>query len=460
MRRLGVVLLVAALGGCGGDGDGGGDDGGDDVPDGDLAEVLAAIPGMSVTEEEVDPPYRFFRLVYQQPVDHDDPDGPTFGQRMTLVHRDAEAPMVLHTGGYHLYEDPFLSELAVVLDGNQVHVEQRFFGPSRPDPADWSKLTIEQAAADHHRIVQALAPLYPGAWLSTGASKGGMTSIFHRRFYPDDVDATVPYVAPISFGAPDDRYEPFLAAVGDESCHTAVEDYQREMLARREVMQGRLEAWAAEREYTYERLGGIANAFEDSVVEFEWGYWQYLGDEWCQYLPAADAPDDDLWSFHADYAGALDYLDDEAIADYEPYYYQSETQLGYPSSPTAHIDDLLVTQDEPRDYLPADAPIEFDPASMEDIASWVASDAERMLFIYGEWDPWTGGAFDLGDAADSFEYVMPRGTHGSRILTLDEPDRAAAFAALERWTGVTPVVPEQGRRRRGLPPEPAPRAPR
>ena len=41
-----------------------------------------------------------------------------------------------------------------------------------------------------------------------------MTSVYHRRFYPDDVDATVAYVAPISFGAPDDRYIDFLANVG------------------------------------------------------------------------------------------------------------------------------------------------------------------------------------------------------------------------------------------------------
>src|SRR5688500_13585637 len=199
MRNVRVALIALALGACGGDDDGGD---GDALPDGDLADVLAASPGMTVTEEEVEPPYRFFRLEYQQPVDHADPDGAAFGQRMTLVHRDPEAPMILHTGGYHLYEQPFLSELGVLLDGNQVHVEQRFFGPSRPDPADWAMLTIEEAAADHPRIVEALAPLYRGAWLSTGASKGGMTSIFHRRFYPDDVDVTVPYVPPISFRAP------------------------------------------------------------------------------------------------------------------------------------------------------------------------------------------------------------------------------------------------------------------
>ena len=453
MRRLALCLL--ALCACGGD-----DDGGDDgpSPDVDLAEALADIPGMEVTEEEVDPPYRFFRLTYQQPVDHDDPDGDTFGQRMTLVHRDAEAPMVLHTGGYHLYEDPFLSELGVLLDGNQVHVEQRFFGPSRPDPADWSKLTIAQAAADHHRIVEALRPFYQGAWVATGASKGGMTSIFHRRFYPDDVDATVPYVAPISFGAPDDRYEPFLAAVGEAGCHDAVEAFQREMLTRREVMIERFEEYASTEGLTYEREGGIANAYEDSVVEVEWTFWQYLGEEWCDYVPTADATDDDLWAFHTEVVGALYYLDDAGIADYEPYYYQSETELGYPSTMTAHIDDLLETQEEPRDYLPAGAPIEFDAGAMEDIAAWVDEDATRLLFVYGEWDPWTGGAFDLGGADDSAIYTVAHGTHGSQLMALDDDDRDAAFAALERWTGVTPVIPQ--RRRARLPAEPAPRGPR
>ncbi len=454
--RLLLVFFVSwwPLSACNGD-----DDGGDCCllpPEGDLADRLADIPGMTVTEEPVDPPYRFFRLVYQQPVDHDDPDGPTFGQRMTLVHRDGSAPMVLHTSGYHLYEEPFLSELAALLDGNQIHVEQRFFGPSRPDPADWSKLTIAQAAADHHRITEALRPLYDGAWVATGASKGGMTSIYHRRFYPDDVDATVAYVAPISFGAPDDRYAPFLAAVGDAGCRDAVQDYQREMLTRRDVLMPRFEEYATSNGFTYDRSAGLAGAFEDSVVEAEWAFWQYRGEEWCDFVPAPDASDDDLWAFHTEAVGALDYLDDAAIADYEPYYYQSEIELGYPDTATAHIDDLLETQDEPRDYLPDGAPVEFDPAAMEDIAAWVDTDGRRLLFISGEWDPWTGGAFDLGGARDSDIFTVAHGTHGARLTMLDEEDQGAAFRSLAGWTGVTPVIPDRSRRRTWLGNEPSP----
>ena len=424
MRLAAAIALSFALA-CGGDDDGGGDN---------LADALGEIPGLTFVEEEVEPPYRFFWMEYEQPVDHGDPDGATFRQRLTLVHLDAGAPTVLHTTGYHLVGGPFLSELAYLIDANQVHVEQRFFGPSRPEPADWSLLDIEQAAADHHRIIEALAPLYGGAWVSTGASKGGMTSIYHRRFYPDDVDGTVAYVAPISFGAPDERYLPFFDTVGEDTCREAIRAYQREMLVRREEMLIRMEAYADGEGITYERMGGIAGAFEDSVIEFQWGFWQYQGADSCVAVPSTTATDDELWSFYMD-SDALFFFGDGDVLAYEPYYYQADTQLGYPDIPTDHLADLLVTQDEPRDFLPAGVEATYDPDAMVDIDAWVKAEGAELIFVYGEWDPWTAGRFELGDATDSASYLVPAGTHGATILDLADGDQAEIADALERWTG-------------------------
>ena len=56
---------------------------------------------------------------------------------------------------------------------NQISIEHRFFGESRPEPADWSKCMIEQMAADQHAIIAALRTVYDGACLTTGGSKGG-----------------------------------------------------------------------------------------------------------------------------------------------------------------------------------------------------------------------------------------------------------------------------------------------
>ncbi len=426
--------------------DDGGDTPGPECDERDILDQLEEVPGLSAVEESSDPSHRVFAIEYEQPADHDRPDGVTFVQRMTLLHVDCAAPMVLHTTGYNAWSGfgLFRAEPTVLLEANQLDVEQRYFAPSRPEPADWSLLTIEQAAADHHRIVQAMDPLYPGAWVSTGQSKGGMTSIFHRRFHPGDVDATVAYVAPISFGAPDDRYHAFFDTVGDESCRSRVSDLQREILVRREPMLERMAAEADDQGFTFERLGGIEAAFEDAVIELAWSFWQYGGAGLCDAVPETGDGDDALYDFFSS-AGAVTMVSDPFVEAYSPYYYQAETQLGYPSAPRDHIEDLLVTQKIARNYLPDGATATYDGgAAMQDIQAWVDSEGERLLFIYGEWDPWYAGAFQLGGAADSFLYVAPQRDHGALIADLEPDDRDAALDALARWTG---VEPDRSRRR-------------
>jgi hypothetical protein len=462
-----LLALLLAPAACGGDDDSG-DEGENDAgpgagqdagmqpscADGDVLDLLQAVPGFTVTEDASgDDRYRFFRIEVEQPVDHEQPDGPTFAQRVTVMHRDCDAPMVLHTTGYYGLEAPFASEPTELLDANQIDVEQRYFPPSRPEPPDWSLLTIEQAAADHHRIVEALTPIYAGAWVSTGASKGGMTSIYHRRFYPDDVDATVAYVAPLSFGAPDDGYHPFFDTVADEDCRARLREFQREVLTRRVAMIDLLTQDGEPAGLTYERLGGPEAALEEGVIEFTWTFWQYSEPSLCEIVPDAAAPDEDVWAFFVSIGGAA-FLDDTIIDVYSPYYYQAYTQLGYPSSPRAHLDDLLETLKIPRDYLPAGAAATFDDgAAMEDIDAWVKADGERLLFVYGAQDPWSAGPFELGQADDSFLFVAPGANHGAKIADLDPDDRAASLDALERWTGVEPTLPDaRSRRLRPVPP--------
>lgn len=102
----------------------------------DIAQRLDAIPGMTLIEERDAPePYRFFVLSYTQPADHSNPGAGSFEQRLTLLHNATDRPMVLHTSGYNVRISPTRSEPARLVDGNQISVEQRFFTPSRPEPA-------------------------------------------------------------------------------------------------------------------------------------------------------------------------------------------------------------------------------------------------------------------------------------------------------------------------------------
>jgi hypothetical protein len=95
---------------------------------------------------------------------------------------------------------------------------------------------------------------------------------------------------------------------------------------------------------------------------------------------------------------------------------------------------------------------------MSDIDTWVRQDGNRLLFVYGEWDPWTGGTFELGNAVDSMRAVQPMGNHGSKIQFLPETEQAEAVAKLKAWTGVEPAIPISGRRAEAFEPR-APRIP-
>ncbi|MGK4007967.1 S28 family serine protease [Sorangium sp. So ce1036] len=432
-------------GGAGGaaEGAGGAAEGGVEAAGaGDLVEQLRAIPGLTVEEQDSDlPGYRYLVMEIEQPADHGEPDGARFQQRLVLHHRDPAAPVVLVTEGYSIYpESQWLDEPAELLAANQIRVEHRFFTPSRPAPADWSMLTIEQAAADLHHVIASIRPLYQGKWISTGVSKGGMTSVYHRRFFPADVDGTVAYVAPHSLGGPDPRYLDFVAERGEPACRKALQDFQREALLRRSAMVERMEDEAAKEGFAYDVLG-VERTLEVAVLDTVFSFWQYQRASLCADVPTAASSDEEVWAFLEEVASPSLWSDPYLLA-FEPYHWQAATQLGYPGVAEAHLADLLKHPgtDVPPAFVlsgPGKTPA-YDPGAMQDVSRWLTSEGERFLFIYGENDPYTAAAFELGQARDAHRFIAPEGNHGAVIGELAPADREQALKALEAWTGVAP----------------------
>ena len=101
-------------------------------------------------------------------------------------------------------------------------MEHRYFGESMPDSLNYNYLNLKQATADLHHIRQLFGQIYTGKWVSTGVSKGGATTIFYRYFYPEDVDASVPYVAPVNREQEDQRLYRFLDTIGTDQCREKI----------------------------------------------------------------------------------------------------------------------------------------------------------------------------------------------------------------------------------------------
>ncbi|MFD7914616.1 aminopeptidase [Streptomyces sp. NPDC059752] len=409
----------------------------------DIKDQILGIPGMSLIEEKPYPGYRFFVLNYEQPVDHRQPWKGTFKQRLTLLHKDVSRPSVFFTSGYNVNTNPRRSEPTTIIDGNQVSMEYRFFTPSRPDPANWSQLDIWQAASDQHRIFTALKKIYKKNWLATGASKGGMTATYYERFYPRDMDGVVAYVAPNDVvNHEDSAYDRFFAKVGTKECRDKLNAVQREALVRREPLEAKYAVAAAENGWTFTTIGNLDKAYEAVVLDYAWAFWQYslLAD--CASVPAAaTASDQQIWDTIDTISGFSAYAD-QGLETFTPYYYQAGTQLGSPDIKQPHLKGLSrYGYQPPRNFVPRDIPMTFQPGAMADVDKWVRDNAHQMLFVYGQNDPWGAEPFRLGyGVRDSYVMIAPGANHGANVAKLMDGEKALATSKILQWAGVAPAA--------------------
>ncbi|MEU5578144.1 S28 family serine protease [Streptomyces huasconensis] len=412
---------------------------------GDTADTVRArlekIPGMKVVSVADKEGHPLYTLTYVQPVDHAKPRGATFTQRATLWHKSTDKPTVLYTGGYTLPGGT--ASLTRLIDANQVSVEHRYFGPSRPTgPAgdDWTKLTVQQEAADEHRLTRALRTIEKGKWLGTGASKGGMTATYHERFYPDDLDAVVAFVAPNDANNRDDSgYERFFETVGTKECRDALNAVQREMLVRRDTLLPKFEADAKANGDTFEEtLGTTDRAYEFAVLDQVWNFWQSGTAADCPTVPDAQkATDDQLYDWSKKHGLSVYRDEDLGTNGSGPYYRQAATQLGWADLRFKHLKGVRHYPDlyQPNSVLPAAMRGTYNNRTIADVDRWVKTRGQRMMFVYGQNDPWSAERFTPSHR-DSHRYVVPGANHGASIAKLPAAEQAEAVATIKRWADV------------------------
>lgn len=410
----------------------------------DILERLEALPGITVTEMDVptgELHSRAFEITLTQPLDHDNPSGGTFEHHMFLLHANVNAPMVLVLTGYAATRN-VAGEAAQLLSANQLYVDHRFMGASRPEPVDWPNMTVAQAAADDHNIVETFKEIYRGQWVSYGASKGGVTALIHKRFYPDDVEATVARVAPIVFGVEDPRFDVFLTeTVADEDCREKYRQFQIRCLEERDSMLVYLQEYADNSIYTYSIT--LDSAFEYSVLEYPFAFFQN-GSGDCADIPDGDATYQEMLDALMSESG-IELFSDEFIAFYEPVYYQFYTEMGYYRLIDDHLTDYLQALTDPTysRFAPQGVDLTFHPEVMQDIAQWLATEGDRIIYIYGAVDPWTAGEVEFGGDVDALKIIEPGANHRVTISTLTNP--VPVYEKLEEWLEVGIEIPAVSR---------------
>lgn len=403
----------------------------------ELQKKLEALPGISEVkplESEVYPEkYVFF---INQLLDPHRPEAGNFKQRVILSHVGFDRPTVLVTEGYaaHYATNPrYQEELSKLFNANLVFVEYRYFGESMPQPCNWDYLTVENSLYDLHHITTTLKQLYTQKWMSTGISKGGQTTMFYRAFFPDDVAISVPYVAPLNKALEDGRHEPFLSRkVSTPENRKRVQDFQLEILKRKDTLLPMFEKYCAGKGYTF-RIP-VAEVYDFNILEYSFALWQWGTP--VNEIPSAETDNETLFK-HFISICEPDYFSEQS--PYPSFNVQAAKELGYYGYDIKPFKKYLTIKTA-KDYLrkvmlPSElSNIKFDATLYNKVVKFLKENDPEMIYIYGGDDPWTAsGVTWLKDKKNIKVYVLPGGSHRTRIGSFDTKTQEEIKALINEW---------------------------
>ncbi len=403
-----------------------------------LAERLKQLPDvLSVEKMEANSFFKeAFILMVKQPLDHKHPELGSFNQRVVLSNLSESSPVVLITEGYggeYATRTKYLNELCPLLNANQLFVEHRFFGQSVPDSIDWRYLTVENAAADHHRVIELFKTIYHQKWISTGISKGGETALYHLALYPNDVDISVPYVAPLNFSVEEKRHDYFIRHLaGKASERRKVALFQSELLKRKSSLLVLFTELCKEKKYVFKT--SVSEIYDYCVLEFAFSFWQWGSS--VKDLPNPDGKDQEFLDFFVKICSPS-YFDFESGKSTFPFFIQAEKELGYYAynpKPFKNLMELSNTKDYvSRLFIGPEVHLSYDPAMSLKVKDFLRKDAKQVLLIYGEVDPWSASAAKAPFNHQVVKIVQKQGSHRSRIGNMPPKQKKKAMRVLTKW---------------------------
>jgi len=374
-------------------------------------------------------------IIYiSQPVDHKNPALGNFTQRLILRHKDFAKPLVFVTEGYSAaygLNPNYSEELSTRLDANLLIAEHRFFGESMPPNKDWEALNLKNATADLHAINQLFKQIYPAAWISTGISKGGQTTIYYRYFYPDDVAVSVPYVAPLNFSAADKRVQHFLDTVADASCRKKLQDVQYKLLYNKELFMQQFKDSTAKRNLSFERVGGLETAFEMNVLELGFAYWQWYPTP-CNEIPDTTFSDKELFNFWISASG-YDFFADQSLESMQSFFYQALTEMGFYTYDTKPFTKLLSSSKKPnfKHALPEGTKARYHKKLNKKVNKWLQKEGNNIIYIYGAYDAWASTAVMPSENTNALKLLKAGGSHATRLRHFSELEQQIVIDFIE-----------------------------
>lgn len=363
----------------------------------------------------------------------------TFGERVFVGFRGWEKPTVLVTEGYtasYGISPDYEEELSRLFDANVILCEYHYFSESVPQPTNWEYMTVDNSLADYHHVRQMFGQLFKGKWISTGISKGGQTTMYYRATYPDDVDVSVSYVAPLNRAVEDGRHEKFLARkVGTKEERKIIKQAMQEIMKRKPNLMKLFHNYCEEHNYHFQL--SEEDIYDYCVLEFPFALWQWGTP--VSMIPESEDEDKE-WFDCLMKVSSPDYF--AYPSRYMPFDVQALRELGYYGyalKPIKKWTSLKSTKGYLKEIWLPDSlkKYDFDPTLYKRTVKFLKKEDPTHIFIYGEIDPWSSSGvctwLNCKKKKNMRVYVQPRGSHTARIGNMPEDMKEEIIQRLTKW---------------------------
>ncbi len=396
-----------------------------------LEKWLNSIDGLIYNKTPLDSLHQEAYTIYlPQKLDAEHPEKGSFFQRIYLTHLDTALPVVMVTEGYSASWN-YISEPAEILKCNQIIVEHRYFGKSVPDSLNWSLLTTAHAAADHHHIYEIFSQFYKKKWVSTGISKGGQTSIFYKYYYPEDMHISIPYVAPLNLEQEDIRINWFLRHVGTEKDDAIILNYQRLMLQNFDSIFPLFTSMADSAGEQYAINDTLS--YEFMVLEFPFSYFQW-GSFHLDSIPLKMKSPEQMIKPMED-LGLVSFYYQSTLDGLMPFMVQAYRELGYYNYDLDSLETYMIKLKNSSNiaFVPENLRFSYDNKIMNNIYDFIHNEGNRMIFIYGELDPWSSTSVNPDSRTDAVKLVLAGGSHATRLRHFSPEINEMIKVKLKNW---------------------------
>lgn len=357
-----------------------------------------------------------YSMFIEQPIDHNQPDGDTFQQRVSILFRGFDRPTILVTEGYFWSGFGDGEDFGINLNANMVHVEHRNFGESfNQDRGMWEYETIAQASADLHAVYQTLKPIFKGKWMSMGTSKSGETSMDYAYYYPNDMDLAAAFCSPFNVSLDDKRFGDYLFnEANTEEVRNLVKKHIRTALENGEDGLYKVCCEQLKQQFPLPSFSEyVYNVFDNFFTIF-----QYTIPS--QHVAAIEDMTQSAESFTA---SICNNISQNRGMGFYTYYVDCAKEQGFPNPGYDYFDDLLQgtsfkVEDIWKAYLTEeDQGLEkqYDNSVRRDMLdNFFTNSPIPLLFFYSQCDPWSATQpAKLGPNAKMI--INPVGIHSPKI---------------------------------------------